>query len=131
MVCVFAGLFFGFTNVAHATDAWEQISDKNGVVVSRQEMEETNLLAFRGEGTVDVEIERLISLVYDVKKDVDWVDLLEDDYVLRGDPQTESLMYYKYDLSWPVSDRDYVVTRNVSVDNANESVTVLYNSVED
>ena len=126
---MFALISFFVATPAAAED-WETVSDKDGVAVSRMEMPDSDLLAFRGIGTVEVPLARLVGVLLDTKVGPDWVDLLLKSAHVRGD-QSSAVIYNHYDLSWPVSDRDYVLTRELTIDSVGKVVTASYVSVED
>jgi hypothetical protein len=50
---------------------------------------------------------------------------------LVRDSDELGIIYNKYDLSWPVSDRDYVMRQNTTYDATAKVVTVTYESTED
>lgn len=123
-------LLLTLVNPAWAGD-WKQIDDTEGIVTSRKEVEGSSMLAFRGEGDSAVPIGKIVAVLLDPTLGPEWVDLQVKSVELARPSATESRLYQVYDLSWPISDRDYVLRRKVSFDPAAKVVTVTYNSVED
>jgi hypothetical protein len=118
-----------FVSTMAMAEDWVVIDQKDGVTTSQKTVEGSSMLAFRGEAEVAVHASRLLGLLVDTSKGASWVDLLIESAPLQTGA-TESVIYNRYDLSWPISDRDYVMRRVVQVDAASRSVTTTYNSVE-
>lgn len=114
-----------------AGDDWELVDDADGVRVWRRELSDSPVLAFRGSGEVPVPIGRLVGLLADSSRSTEWVDLLAESRRLRESDALESVLYNRYDLTWPVQDRDYVLRRVLSIDPQARVVTAAYRSTED
>jgi len=115
---------------AHASE-WKHIYTKDDIEVSKKDIEDTAFFAFRGEGEVDVHIGRLAGVLLDTRLGPDWVDLQTECKMVRTHNENHTVIYNRYDLTWPVSDRDYVLDRQVSLDDQSKVMTVQYKSVED
>lgn len=109
---------------------WEVIDDSDGIVSSRKEVEGSSMLAFRGETDTDVSPGRLLTVLTRAGLGPEWVDMQIEAREVATISETETVLYQVYDLSWPLSDRDYLMMREVAVDEAARVVTVTYNSVE-
>jgi hypothetical protein len=118
--------------VARAGDPpWEPTGDADGVKTYRREVTGTSMLAFRGEGTVDLHIARLMKIFLDTEHATEWTDMLVESKVVGRISSTAKLIYQKYDLAFPASDRDYVMELRYEIDAANKIVAARYRSVED
>ena len=111
--------------------AWASIDSSDGIETFRKEVEGSAMMAFRGEAETDVPVSRLVSVLLDPSKGTEWVDLLIGSELVRRDGPNQILLYNQYDLSWPISDRDYVMKRVASFDPEQKVVTVAYTSVID
>jgi hypothetical protein len=116
---------------AAAADDWELVDDADGVRVWRREVPDSPVLAFRGAGEVSVPIGRLVGLLADSSLGPEWVDLLVESRRLRESSGLETILYNRYDLAWPIQDRDYVMRRVLSIDPEARVVTAAYRSIED
>lgn len=117
--------------LAGPAGAWELVSDNDGVRTFKRDVSGTNLLAFRGEGTVGVHISKVVSLFMDARRGPEWQDLLSEAELLSGSAVGQrSVVYTRYSPGWPISDRDFVIDRNVDVDPADKSVTVWFKSTD-
>jgi hypothetical protein len=110
---------------------WASIDNSDGIETFRKEVEGSNMMAFRGEGETDVHISLLASVLLDPSKGTEWVDMLVGSELVRRDGPNHILLYNHYDLSWPISDRDYVMDRVARFDPEAKVVTVTYSSVVD
>ena len=119
-----------FSTIAQAQD-WKPIYEKDGIAVAKKVLPDSNLMPFRGEGVVDVHIGRLVKVIKTSGLGPEWVDLQVESKELVRDSDESAILYNKYDLSWPVSDRDYVMRQKTTYDADAKVVTVTYESIED
>lgn len=110
---------------------WASIDNTDGIETFKKEIEGSNMMAFRGEAETDVPLSSMVSVLLDPAKGTEWVDMLVGSEAVRRDGPHQILLYNHYDLSWPISDRDYVMNRVANFDPANKVVTVTYSSVVD
>ena len=114
-----------------AMASWEHIYEDDGVNVYRQEVEGTNLLAFRGTGFIDAPVNKVLHVFSDVKHEIDWVDRLEENILISEDRANfERIEFHSYGLPWPVWSRDIVFQIKLSRQ-ADESFLVTMKSVDD
>jgi len=116
---------------ARAADSWEPLGTTAGVAVQRKTMADSPLFAFRGEGTFEVPIGLLITVLKTPDLAVEWVDLMTAHKVVRPLTPDQNLIYESYGLPWPLSDRDYLMTETLRYDEARRAFTIDYASVED
>lgn len=110
---------------------WQPIYVKDGIAVAKKVLPDSNLMPFRGEGVVDVHISKLVGVIKTAGLGPDWVDLQVESKELHRDSDEAAIIYNKYDLSWPVSDRDYLMQQRTTYDADAKVVTVTYESIED
>lgn len=105
-----------------AAPQWIQVSEENGIEVSRREFQGEGLYEFRGIGDVKSSIPKILALLVDVKRMPEWVDgctesqLLERFFPkhsedLAGSYQVE---YGVQSVPWPLTDRDYILKSTLS-----------------
>ena len=123
-------VFMGHLHPALAQD-WQPIYNKDGIEVSKKVLEDSNLMPFRGEGDVDVHIGLLVGVLKTSGLGPEWVDLQVESKELERHSDESAILYNKYDLSWPVSDRDYVMQQTSTYDADKKVVTVTYQSIQD
>jgi hypothetical protein len=128
--------FFGLVLVALTVlspqaHAWSVLMTQAGVTVSQQNVAGSPLMAFRGEGVMDVPIATLVSLLLDDDKATEWVDLQAEHWVISQASTDDKVLYERYDLPFPIDDRDYVISQKASYDEANWVFTLDFESVSD
>ena len=73
-------------------------------------------------------IERIAYVLDDTESKTEWVSRLKQENRLEGNPFSyRSIAYQHYNLSWPVSDRDYVIESKWSVMKDKKLPTVILN----
>jgi len=91
---------------AHAVQ-WKEIYTKDGVTVSKADVDDTKLVAFRGETTMDAPIGKVLGVLVDHDHVGEWVARLVTARVLEAKGPFDYTMYQSFEV--PVfSDRDYV-----------------------
>lgn len=65
--------------------------------------------SYRTEGSVDVDLAEVAAVLVDVPRQKEWVSHLCESRLVEGDPVARSIVYSRYDLPWPVKDRDAVI----------------------
>ena len=123
--------FLLFQSSLAQAQEWRPIYTKDGIEVSKKVLEDSNLMPFRGEGDVDVHIGYLVKVLKTSGLGPEWVDLQVESRELERHSDESAILYNKYDLSWPVSDRDYVMKQTSTYDADKKVVTVTYQSIED
>ena len=117
---------------ARADDAsWETLRTKDGIVVSRKEIQGSAFVAFRGEGDVDAPLAAVGDVLVDVPHEKDWIDSVVEARVLREVSPTEYIMYSHVATPSPMSDRDFVTNVMIRADGAKKRLSVRMRSVED
>lgn len=128
---LFALLVCGFVLLSPKAHAWEVIMTKAGVEVAQKTVPGSSLMAFRGEGVMDVPIANLVSVLRNDDIATEWVDLQAEHTVLSRPAENKKILYEKYDLPFPIDDRDYVLSEVATYDDANAIFTLDFESVSD
>lgn len=116
---------------AEVPEGWDLVGTTNGVEVARKKMEGKASFAFRGEATTDVSIATLATILTDETTSSKWVDMMLSSEVIKTYDSSTTLLHQKYDIPWPMDDRDYVFKKKVKFDSSSKVVTVHLFSVED
>ena len=116
---------------ARGSTGWQNVGVTEGVTVERKTIPNSALFAFRGEGTFDVPLGLLVSVLKNPDIAVEWVDLMTDHRVVRVVNENTNLIYEAYGLPWPISDRDYLMTEKCGYDQGLKVFTIDYESVSD
>ena len=84
---------------------------------------------YKAEGTVPVALFDLMAVVADLPRRTEWIADLAEVRVLEGDVMSRVVLYERYDMPWPLRDRDSVVESTIHIDRAAGVVTVDYRGV--
>ena len=80
------------------------------IIVEKKNSPEDEINTYRGTTTMPMSIERIAYVLDDTESKTEWVSRLKQENRLEGNPFSyRSIAYQHYNLSWPVSDRDYVI----------------------
>lgn len=107
---------------------WEKIDEESGVKVYSREIEDSSLVAFKGEMTMSSSLGRILAVLADNNHRKEWIDRLEESTVLERSGPYEYVVYQHFSLPVPISDRDYVY-RGRAVKGPGGSVILQMHSV--
>ena len=80
------------------------------IIVEKKNSPEDEVNTYRGTTTMPISIERIAYVLDDTESKTEWVSRLKEETRLEENPSSyHSIAYQHYNLSWPVSDRDYVI----------------------
>ena len=128
-----AAILMGFaltTPVAAFAGDWEVSYEKDGVTVSKKDMPDTKLVAFKGETVYDVDIHMVMGVLMDNEHRTEWVDRLYTNHIIERESPFDYVLYQAFELPAMFADRDYVY-HGVATRNADTGVVLLkMNSIE-
>ena len=80
------------------------------IIVEKKNSPEDEVNTYRGTTTMPISIERIAYVLDDTESKKEWVSRLKEETRFEENPSSyRSIAYQHYNLSWPVSDRDYVI----------------------
>ena len=80
------------------------------IIVEKKNSPEDEVNTYRGTTTMPISIERIAYVLDDTESKKEWVSRLKEETRLEENLSSyRSIAYQHYNLSWPVSDRDYVI----------------------
>ncbi|CAN0163420.1 unnamed protein product [Ectocarpus sp. 6 AP-2014] len=117
--------------------AWELVEDSGGFRTFSSRVQGSSSLALRGETTVDEHIGRLYTAFLNTTSTLDWVRFLVEVEELptqassrRGGSGDGDVLFQKYDMPWPVKDREVVIRRSVRLDKRAKKMIASYQSTD-
>jgi hypothetical protein len=88
---------------------WEQVSNKDGILVQRRSVAGSKLKEFLGRGIVDAPIGRVLAVIRDANRRAEWMPACGDSHLVEEDLAARTqVAYHRTKAPWPVSDRDSV-----------------------
>jgi hypothetical protein len=114
-----------------ADAAWVQLGEEDGITVYRKKVPGDPVFAYKGVGTLDAPLGKIITISRDTPRHTEWVNRLEVAKVIRELTPYDRIIYMKVDSPWPVSDRDFVVESKFTVDRQKRTASFDMHSVTD
>lgn len=113
-ILVFTALMLAHVGVAQKT--WKLISEKDGIFVYTQNLENSKFRAIRAVCTVDCGVTRLAYVLMDVSNTKDWVYATKVCKLLKKMSPTDIYYYSEVEIPWPVSNRDFIIRITLTQD---------------
>lgn len=110
---------------------WVLNSDEDGISTYRMEPAPESAIAFRGEGIIDAPIAKVVSVLVDVNKLIDWLPDTAEIRVLKQISPTDWLIYDRASVPFPFKDRDYLIQFHIEIDPILQTATLTEKSVTD
>jgi hypothetical protein len=119
--------------VAHADDGsgWEVLRVEDGIKVARKAVPGSSFVAFRGEGDVPAPILAVADVIVDVAHDSQWMDSVREMRILRRISDTDYVLYSHIGTPPLVSDRDFVYSVHLTIENGGTGFRVEMRSTDD
>lgn len=114
-----------------AAPTWERVTEDSGIVVFRQEIAGSPVIAFKGVGAVDAPIGQVIAAVTDTTRSTEWMDSMVEARVLRQVSPLEKVVYTHIKTPPGLTDREFVTNARGEFDPAFKRFTVHIHSVNE
>ncbi len=101
-------VLFGLNAQASINKNWQFIEDSNGISIYQTKISGTKLVGARGEAVIDAPLKRILFVLSDIERSLEWVDGLRVSKILEKNGLLETVVYQEFGLPWPVSNRDFV-----------------------
>jgi hypothetical protein len=111
--------------------SWEIVRESDGITVYRSKVEGTSVVAFKGEGRVDVALLKVAQVIIDPSRGTEWVDSLVESRKVREISELEFIEYDRFAMPFIIKDRDFVSRVTVTPDPAAQDIRIEYVSVDD
>src|SRR5262245_17237078 len=122
-----------WASTARAEDghgAWEQVSNKDGIVVQRRSVDGYKLKEFVGRGIIDAPIGRVLAVIRDANRRAEWMPNCADSHLVDENLAARTqVAYHRTKAPWPVSDRDSVNRAEMLVEPAKHRVYLPFEAI--
>jgi uncharacterized protein YndB with AHSA1/START domain len=113
-----ASTLAGAARAEEARGAWEQVSNKDGIIVQRRSVEGYKLKEFLGRAVIDAPIARVLAVIRDANRRAEWMPACADSHLIEENVSARTqIAYHRTKAPWPVSDRDSINRAEMIVDN--------------
>ena len=113
-LCLLIFSFMAFS--AYGQKEWKLISEKDGIYVYTQSLDDSKFKAVRAVCTVDCPVGKLSYVLMDVSNTKDWVYATKVCKLLKQVSPTDIFYYSEVELPWPVSNRDFIIRITLTQD---------------
>jgi hypothetical protein len=110
---------------------WVKSCNSDGILVSWSKVEGSEIIAFKGEGLVDVPLNQVASVILDTTRSPEWVDSLKEARVLNVVSPTEFVEYERIGTPILMAGRDFVTRVTVDYEAKDSRFSIHYQSAED
>jgi hypothetical protein len=111
---------------------WVQTDQtKDGITLYKREIPGSDVVAFRGEGTVDAPLALVASIIYDCSRGTEWIEDLKESRALRVENPLTFIEYDHVGTPFIMKDRDFVTRVTTQPDVEHHSLIIEYKSVDD
>jgi len=104
--------------------SWVFVKEKEGIKLYTRKDVNNSVKSFKGEVYIHAPVEKVYSLITNVKNFDNWDDDITELRVLLNEKDKHIQYYLVYDVSWPVADRDLVVDAIITTDTLTGIITV-------
>lgn len=112
--------------------SWVETSRGDSIITFKREVRGSEIIALRGEGTVNASVQRVASVLLDYARSPEWIDSLEEVRVVR---MLGPLEFIEYDhVGTPpiiMKDRDFVCRGKLYVDTGEQSLVMTIEPTTD
>lgn len=114
-----------------AKEDWEFVYEKNDIKVFRKSFPQSDVRGVAGETIVDASPGKVIFILLDHKHKSEWIDYFEESHLVEDLAPNGNIQYSLFDLPFPVSDRDFLVHNQFSIDVEQKAIVMDIKSVPD
>lgn len=111
---------------ARAADHWQLLGSHQGIEAYQRDIPGQVMPAFRAVGDVEGELHEVFAVIYDVNRHKEWVHDCKDSRMLELLSDTESFIYHRIAVQWPLADRDATMRTVVTVEKPGEQILLRF-----
>ena len=112
-------------------DDWKLVSKDRGIEVYRREVPGSNIVAFKGTGTIEAPLWKIASILLDTRRAPEWVDSLKESRMVRRLGLNSYIEYNHIGLPFILKDRDFGSKVLIEVDSAAKTFARIYKPTDD
>ncbi len=110
-----------------AASTWQLTRDEDGTRSYRRIRQDSALLAFKAEGVIDAPVPKVLSVLLDAERVLEWIPRMAESKIVRWlDPPREYVQFTRFSVPWPVRDRFFVSRVRLNVDPITQETEIRY-----
>lgn len=114
-----------------AADDWKLWNTSRDIQVYRRTVPGTDVVAFKGVGTIDAPVWRIASILLDTRRAPEWADSLKESRVVRRLGPDDYIEYNHLGMPLVVKDRDFVSEVRIEIDSDAKTFALVYRPADD
>ena len=114
-----------------ASIPWEKMGESDGIKVYRKELPGSPLVSFRGEAVIDAPISKVLAVLEDSTRKVEWMHNLADARELRKVSKFVKVEYNHTSVPWPFFDREFIYIAEAVILKDSRQCLIRVHSIED
>ena len=119
--------FLLFSAITAFAEHWTFLYRTDGIEVSSNDASPPT---FKAEGILAADVVDILTVFADVPRRIQWVRYLDESRIILDNHVDRVLVYNRYHLPWPASDRDSLIETKYLIDYEGGEATIRFNSVE-
>ncbi|MEK7691575.1 MAG: START domain-containing protein [Bdellovibrionota bacterium] len=112
-------------------DEWERLDQFDGITIFQRKVPGSSLMAFKGEGVIRAPLDRVMSVIMDAPRRIEWMTRVRSAVVVKEPSKFERVEYVHMGTPWPLQDRDFIYHATLGTDGTGKVITFKAHSVED
>jgi hypothetical protein len=116
LIIMIPTLFFLTGSLELSGQSWVFAKEKDGIKLYTRKEINNSVKSFKGEVYLHTQIEKVYSLITNVKNFDWWDDDIRDIKLLFYEKDKTIQYYLVYDVPWPLADRDLAVESHITID---------------
>lgn len=114
-----------------AADDWKLWNTSRDIQVYRRTVPGTDVVAFKGVGTIDAPVWRIASILLDTRRAPEWADSLKESRVVRRLGPDDYIEYNHLGMPLVVKDRDFVSEVRIEIEPDAKTFALVYRPAND
>jgi hypothetical protein len=110
---------------------WKLVGSQHGVEIYRRDVPGSDIVAFKGQGTIEAPLWKVASILLDTRRAPEWADSLKESRVLRRLGPSAYVEYNHLGLPVILRDRDFVSEVSIEVDNDARTFALVYKPTDE
>ncbi|MEC8051340.1 MAG: START domain-containing protein [Myxococcota bacterium] len=121
-----AGVFLFLFGGSAAGQTWEKVFEDDGILVESSLAPGKTLPTFRATGILQHNLYELLAVLDDVPRHLEWMVRMSASETIEKLSDFDRVIYNRFDVPWPCSDRDSVMQVLAELDRANHYVKLRF-----
>lgn len=110
---------------------WEDVSRDHGILVQKKEIENSDIVAFRGETIIPAPLAKVAGVLNDSSRRTEWISDAKEARDIRVISPLERIEYNLTGTPWPLKNREFLYRVKVTLNRDKKEMRIHLKSVED